>query len=36
MEERPTLLTRRLRLRPFTLEDAPEVQRLAVLCKKSV
>lgn len=29
MKERPTLDTVRLRLRPFTLADAPDVQRLA-------
>ena len=29
MTERPTLLTDRLFLRPFTLADAPDVQRLA-------
>ena len=29
MTERPVLKTERLILRPFTLEDAPEVQRLA-------
>jgi ribosomal-protein-alanine N-acetyltransferase len=29
MEERPTLVTRRLILRPFTLEDAPDVKQLA-------
>ena len=29
MTERPTLQTKRLILRPFILEDAPEVQRLA-------
>ena len=29
MPQRPTLQTDRLILRPFTLEDAPEVQRLA-------
>jgi len=29
MEERPRFKTRRLLLRPFVLEDAPEVQRLA-------
>jgi len=29
MKDYPILLTRRLILRPFTLEDAPEVQRLA-------
>jgi len=29
MAERPTLKTERLVLRPFTLEDAPDTQRLA-------
>ena len=29
MSERPTITTERIILRPFTLDDAPEVQRLA-------